>query len=462
MRTVRREIVLAAAVGLLATVASGLVGSMPAGASASPKLYVAATGDTDAPNTCRLASHPCATVAYAQTQAPVGSTIELGSGTFTAPISITASVNIAGKASSGANATILNPTTTVADTDSTYENPTPQTIGALVDVSDGATATIANIDIEGSGASPGFDNYGCQNNFVGVYFHNASGTLSGDTINGVELEPALFGCQDGLAANVSTDAGAASPSTVSFSKVRVTNYDKNGITCNDAGTTCTVGDSAVVGIGPTGLIAQNGIQLGFGAAGSVTGSTSSDNSYTGGGADNQAMGVLIYDTGATTVSGNKFESNDVNIFAGADSGAVSGAWSITGNTVTGATDNVPDGTPGNGEGNQYGDGIQIEGVDSTNPTSVETNTVTGSYEYGIGIYGSQDATVSDNSTLKNYDGVYVDSLSSANAFSSNQAKGNLRYDYEDTSSGSGTAGTADTWTTNSCNPHLDSAPEGLC
>jgi hypothetical protein len=42
------------------------------------------------------------------------------------------------------------------------------------------------------------------------------------------------------------------------------------------------------------------------------------------------------------------------------------------------------------------------------------------------------------------------------------AKANLRFDYEDTSSGSGTSATADTWTSNTCNPHLDSAPEGLC
>jgi parallel beta-helix repeat protein len=449
---------LCGAAGLLTLVGAGLFAAVPASAdvstATSPKLYVAASGGSDAPNTCRLATHPCATVAYALTQAPSGAVVALGTGTFTVPIAVSQTVTITGKARTGSTATVLNPTSTVADTDG-VDGGTPPPIGALVDVTGGATVDLKNLDIEGSSASPTFT--GCGVDFVGVYYHDASGTVSNVTINGVELSAALFGCQDGLGAYVATDQPVSTTSTVTFSNVSVNNYDKNGITCNFGGSTCTVTNSTVKGIGPTAAIAQNGIQLGFGAAGSITGSRATANSYTGGGANNQATGILVYDTGATTVTGNKLSGNDINLFAGADSGGVNGNWMISGNTVNGATDNA-----GNGEGNGYGDGIQIQGVTSANPTTVANNVVTGSYEYGIGLYGAAGVTVSTNTTNRNDDGIYVDSASSQNNLSSNTSKSNLRYDFEDTSTGTGTGGTADTWTTNTCYPHLDSAPEGLC
>jgi parallel beta-helix repeat protein len=81
------------------------------------------------------------------------------------------------------------------------------------------------------------------------------------------------------------------------------------------------------------------------------------------------------------VTGNTVSANDVNIFAGADSGATSGQWTISNNTVTGATDNVP------------------------------------------------------NTANSNDDGIYIDSASGSNTVSGNIAKKNVRYDYEDASTG---------------------------
>jgi parallel beta-helix repeat protein len=452
---------LCGAAGLLTLVGAGLFAAVPASAdvstTASPRLYVATTG-SDTSNTCRLATHPCLTVDYALTQAPPGAIIALAAGTYTAPIAVSnaQTVTISGKARTGTSATIIDPATTVADTDG-VDGGTPQPIGALVDVTGGATVDLKNLTIEGSSASPTFDPTGCANNFVGVYYHDASGTVSNVTIDGVQLSTTLFGCQDGLAAYVATDQPVTTASAVTFSNVSTTNYDKNGFTCNFLGTTCNVTNSVARGIGPTAAIAQNGIQLAYGAAGSITGSRATANSYTLGTANNQATGILVYDTGATTVTGNTLSANDVNLFAGADSGSVSGNWNISGNTVNGATNNA-----GNGRGNGYGDGIQIQGVTATNPTTVANNVVQGSYEYGIGLYGAVGATVSTNTTNRNYDGIYVDSASSQNNLTSNTSRNNLRYDYEDTSTGTGTVGTANTWTTDTCYPHLDSAPEGLC
>jgi parallel beta-helix repeat protein len=462
MKFGRRGSMLCAAAALLGSVgAAALVSVAPAGAVTGPSLYVATTGN-DSNNTCRLAAHPCATISHAVSQAPAGSSISVGAGTYTTPLTLTNSMNITGAVQNGANATVLNPSTTVADADSTYENATPQTIGALVDVTNGASVNFTNLVINGAAASPSFTPTACQDDFVGIYFHNASGSVNNVNVKGVELAPALFGCQDGLAVYAATDAASPTGSTVVMSGVAVKTYDKNGITCSDPQTSCTVTNSTVAGIGPTGAIAQNGIQISYGAAGAVSGTKVTGNSYTGGGADNQATGILVYDAAAVNLNGNTLSANDVDLFAGADSGAASGHWTIVSNTVSGATDNVPNGTPGNGEGNGYGDGIQLDGVGSANPTTVNGNTATGNFEYGIAVYSSAHMSVINNHANSNFDGIYIDSGSGANGVQSNVAKANGRYDYEDLSSGGGTSGTADTWVTNTCKPLLDSSPEGLC
>ena len=46
-------------------------------------------------------------------------------------------------------------------------------------------------------------------------------------------------------------------------------YQKGGITANGAGTDVNIKDNRVNGLGPVPFIAQNGIQIGFGANGSV-------------------------------------------------------------------------------------------------------------------------------------------------------------------------------------------------
>jgi len=453
---------LCGAAGLLAFVGAGILAQTPASAT-SPNLYVA-IGGHDSGNACRLQTHPCATISYALTQAPAGAVISVGAGTFTQPLHITQSVNITGTVQSGVVATVINPSSTVSDTDAqNFEGLT--SVDALVDVTSGGpatTANLANLVINGNTYGPTITS--CSpNNFVGLYYHNASGSVTNVTVKGIELPTGLFGDQCGDAVYVVTDAGS-NPAHVSFSGSTVKLYDKNGITCRYLNTVCNVTSSVIKGIGATNLIAQNGIELAFGGpSGSITNSTITNNSYTGGGAGNSGSGILIYDAAATTVTGNTLTGNDVNVSASADPGAVSGAWSISGNSAGAATDNISAGAGGPVEGNEYGDGIQIFTVDgTTNPTTVNNNTTNGDYEYGISVFGSSHISVHNNTTNANYDGIYVDSASGANTFTSNLAKHDLHYDYEDASTGGGTAGTANTWTSDACLPPLDSNPEGLC
>lgn len=57
-------------------------------------------------------------------------------------------------------------------------------------------------------------------------------------------------------------------------------YQKNGIVVRGAGASAKIERNTVTGYGPTGVIAQNGIQVSYGASATVTGNTVSGHSYT--------------------------------------------------------------------------------------------------------------------------------------------------------------------------------------
>ena len=442
-----------------------LVAPATAGAQGGGKLFVNAMTGSDV-GTCTKTA-PCATISYALTQATSGATIKVAAGNYPQQLVINKSVSIVGQAS---GTTIEPPTLPTADTDTDTSEPQY----AIVDVTSGATVNLTDLTISGQAAENQFN--GCGNDFVGVYYHDASGTMTGDTVTDVELPPVDFGCQDGLGVYVASDAG--DNSSVGMNDDNVTSYDKNGITCDDPGTICSVTGSTVTGIGPTALIAQNGIQLYDAEGGSIMNNNVSGDSYTGG--TYSAAGLLLISTGTLNVSGNTVSNSDVNIYLGTDgTGPAAGLWSVTGNTVTGATDKVPGGASG------FGDGIQLDST--SNPVTIKGNTVTGGAENGISVFSATGATLSKNTTEHNQgDGIYIggpgsfvvtastgntisnntvqkngqdgilaDTDSASNQFSGNTLKNNVRYDIDD-------QGTSNTWTGNTCTPAGDSNPAGLC
>ena len=154
-------------------------------------------------------------------------------------------------------------------------------------------------------------------------------------------------------------------------------FDKNGITCDDQYTTCTITTAVTQGIGPTNSIAQNGIQFFGTGSGTVNGSTVTGDTWTGGGgAGNAASGILVLNAGTVNVgnvTGNTVSGNDVNIYAGEvplfGLATPPLTWEIANNTVSGATS---DGQSA-GEGG-YGEGVQLDGT--TNTVDVYNNMVT--------------------------------------------------------------------------------------
>jgi parallel beta-helix repeat protein len=457
-----------------ALIVCGLVGGTITGltplaqASTAGTLYVNGTTGTDT-GTCRLSAHPCKTISHALSLAPATATIKVAAGTYPEALTITQPVTIIGAGASGSTATVIEPTATttlVTDTDPNHDT-TPQVI---VDVSGTTGVTLKKLAVSGANAQSQFSD--CTKNFMGVYFHNASGNMTNMAVTGIQLPTADFGCQDGLGVYVASDTGSSS---VSMNGLTVNTFDKNGITCRDATTSCTVINSHITGIGPTNLIAQNGIE-GFGVASiTLTNDTVKKDSYTGA---NQATGLLVLDVGTVSATSNHLSLNDVNgYFANAGTGPPAGTWTITGNTVSGATDNVTGGQAGNG------DGIVLDST--TNPVTISGNTVSGSKEYGIALYGASNAQVTGNtvtgstsdgiyvggpggsittssgntisSNTSNFnkgDGIHADTSSMSNTFDSNITHYNLIYDLQD--------GSSNTWTNDACLPANDSSPAGLC
>jgi hypothetical protein len=89
------------------------------------------------------------------------------------------------------------------------------------------------------------------------------------------------GCQEGNAFEVRNFGDSPSTIHVTFDTVTATRYQKTAIVCN-GDSTCTITDSKVVGNGPQGYLAQNGVQFGFGSSGnSIKRSEVSGNAYTG-------------------------------------------------------------------------------------------------------------------------------------------------------------------------------------
>ena len=258
------------------------------GASGGGTLYVADNG-TDT-GTCRLSSSPCATIAYAISVANPSSVIDVGSGTYAQQLVVSMPLTI--QATSGP--VVINPASLpVLDT-----NPDRGVQeAAVIDVTAGPTK-LKNLTIDGSAAQDTFNS--CAIGFEGVYYHNASGTMTGDTVQNIQLPPVDFGCQTGNGVLVRSETGDSA--SVSIGTTTVSAYQKNGVSCWDSGTSCTVTGSTITGTGPNGVIAANGIEGVYASRLVVSTSTVTANSYTGGGVGNEAAGILVYDVGAVGIS----------------------------------------------------------------------------------------------------------------------------------------------------------------
>jgi hypothetical protein len=335
---------LPAAAASAGTAASG---APAASAASGPQFWVSPTGTSTGQNT------NCATAGYSTIQSAVVAaesvavsgpgdlpTIQICPGTYTEQITITTSmvltrapvgvrrgpVTIQLPASVGDNQQTGLSTTDCQAKDAAANIQVPQSVVEICAAKPGGTNTtgvhvsISQVTIVGN-----WPTTVCYNSLYGVLVGGgASLSLTDSVVSQIGAFP-LNGCQGG----VGVEAGFAPTGQVghaTLSNDTIETYQKNGITIDGAGSTAKISSVTVTGDGPTDQIAQNGIQISFGATASVTGSLIGGNNYTGSG-EASATGILVVGGGGSacgigkgsplvkraSLDGNTLTNNDIGI-----------------------------------------------------------------------------------------------------------------------------------------------------
>jgi pectin methylesterase-like acyl-CoA thioesterase len=161
------------------------------------------------------------TTIQAAVNAPGVTTVEVCPGTYPEQVTITQNLTLKGIASGTSDAAVVVvPAGGLVTNGVTDISGSPTAAQIFVQ---GATVTISHLTVDG--ANDGLTD--CSIDAIGIYYQNASGTITDNAVRNVLLPPALQGCQDGLAINVESNT----TSTVTVSNNSVRNYDKNGSYC---------------------------------------------------------------------------------------------------------------------------------------------------------------------------------------------------------------------------------------
>src|ERR1700683_578789 len=187
--------------------------------------------------------------------APAGSVIRVCPGTYVEQLTINKTLRIEGE-----NGAILIPSNMMGNG---TDPASGEAIAAAILVENADNVEIEGLIIDGS--NNGIS--GCGPDLRGVEYQNASGSVEHNAVRHFRLAASDAGCQSGEAIEIDNPSGANL--NVRVGSNSVWDYQKNGITVNDTGTTAEVVRNVVTGIGPTSGAAQNGVQMGFDATGSI-------------------------------------------------------------------------------------------------------------------------------------------------------------------------------------------------
>jgi hypothetical protein len=152
----------------------------------------------------------------------------------------------------------------------------------------------------------------------------------------------LNGCQGGI--GIQDGMGWTTPNEAGHliaSYDRISGYQKNGMTIDGKGSTASLYEDTVTGIGETTGIAQNGIQVSNGALATITKATVSGNECDApscgpnGLTSYQSTGILLYGAAkGTLVTDSLIENNDIGTYF------LSSSPTLSPNAQAGFTDNV--------------------------------------------------------------------------------------------------------------------------
>jgi hypothetical protein len=287
------------------------------------------------------------------------------------------------------NGAILMPSAMQANTKSLFD---AAPIASAVVVADTSGVSISGLTIDG--ANNGIPQ--CAPDLIGISFQNASGVLNHVAVRNFKLAASLNGCQSGT--GVFVQSGSGGVSRVEIDDCTVHDFQKNGITADEKGTTAVIRRNVVTGEGRTNGAAQNGVQIGFGAEGSILDNVVTNNIW----APCTAMAscaavatnILVVQSDAVEVSGNSAGISQVNIFVAGNTASIE-------HNETFAT--------------AVFDGIRVEGDQSR----VRHNKIFNGAESAIFLAGNNNVVT--NNTITEADiGILKDTGSTGNIISGNR------------------------------------------
>jgi len=136
-----------------------------------------------------------------------------------------------------------------------------------------SSCSIQNLTVDG-------DNQGDSNyRFDGVAFWNAGGTVSNVDVLNI-MNSTFSGAQHGVGIYSYNITGG--PYNITLDDVLIDDFQKNAVALLGNGLTYDIDDVTCIGQGPTDVTAQNGIQVGNGASGTVDNCTITGVNWTGG------------------------------------------------------------------------------------------------------------------------------------------------------------------------------------
>ena len=236
-----------------------------------------------------------------------GSTVNVAAGTYIEQVSIDKDMTLVG---AGIGNTIIQSPASLTEYFNTGSNDNYPVIYAH----DANSINIEAITLDGNGQ--GDSNY----RFVGIGFWNAGGSILDTRITGVR-NSTFSGAQHGVSIYTYNNTGG--PYTLSVENVNIDDMQKNGMALLGEGLTFNVTNCSVAGNGPTTVTAQNGIQAGYGAGGTISNCTVDGIAYTGSGWI--ASAFLFYDGSTINLTGNNVVTNSqTNVLFEETNGSISG------------------------------------------------------------------------------------------------------------------------------------------
>ncbi len=303
--------------------------------------------EVETTGTCLIGNYPTyTTIQSAVSASNKGDTVDVCPGTYPEQVFITKAMTLAGIP------VVLNGTTYVPVVaapaggivqNGTRLNGSGVAAQILVQPTVAGNVTVKNLTVDGTGNNI----TGCvPYTFVGIYYQNAGGTISGNTTQYQMQDPADLGCQNGL--GIFVESNALGTGKVTITGNTVDNFQKNGITLHLGAATGTISKNAVTGIGPTTAIAQNGIEVAYGATATILGNSVSQIAYTGlYYPATLSSGILLYGSQATgsptypyltppSVTGNTITSSQVGVALDAVDGTSNSMVKLASNNITGS------------------------------------------------------------------------------------------------------------------------------